>query len=101
MKEFGFFNAKKSPLNKDRNVFANGIIAFVLIGLFFITYTSDALSAFSNTRDYNPIYAGNISSNKITLMFNVYSGNEYLEGTIHAFDENDITTTFFIGGTWA
>jgi probable sporulation protein (polysaccharide deacetylase family) len=101
MKVFGFFNTKKSPLNKFRNVFANGIIAFVLIGLFFITYTSDALSAFSSTDTCNPIYAGNVSSKNITLMFNVYWGNEYLDGILEVLDENDITTTFFIGGTWA
>lgn len=100
MKVFGFFNGKKFSLKSFRNVFANGIIVFVLIGLFFITYTSDALSAFSSV-DKTPIYAGNLSSKNITLMFNVYWGNEYLDNILSVLDENGITTTFFVGGTWA
>ena len=72
----------------------------MLIGLFFLTYTSDALSAFSN-QDKTAIYNGNISSNNITLMFNVYWGNEYLDSILGILKENNITTTFFIGGTWA
>lgn len=100
MKMFGFFNSKKINIRNFRNVFANGIIAFLLIGLFFLTYTSDALSAFSN-QDKTAIYNGNISSNNITLMFNVYWGNEYLDSILGILKENNITTTFFIGGTWA
>ncbi len=101
MKIFGFLNRKKYPLKTFRNIFANGIIAFVLIGLFFLTYTSDTLSAFSNTSSISPIYAGNTSSNNITLMFNVYWGNEYLDCILGTLKENNIKTTFFIGGTWA
>ncbi|MDD4111023.1 MAG: polysaccharide deacetylase family protein [Clostridia bacterium] len=97
---FGFFNAKKLPERSFRNIFANGIIAFLLIGLFFLTYTSDALSAFSNT-DKTAIYNGDTTSNNITLMFNVYWGNEYLDSILETLEENNVKTTFFIGGTWA
>ncbi len=101
MKIFGFFNAKKCSLRGFRNIFANGIIAFTLIGLFFLTYTSDALNAFSNISPYDAIYTGDTNSNNITLMFNVYWGNEYLDSILSTLKENNVKTTFFIGGTWA
>lgn len=100
MKMFGFFNSKKIDIRSFRNVFANGIIAFLLIGLFFLTYTSNALSAFSN-QDKTAIYNGDTSSNNISLMFNVYWGNEYIDSILETLKENNVITTFFIGGTWA
>ncbi len=45
-------------------------------------------------------YAGDQNSNKITLMINVYWGTEYLEDMLNVLKENDVKTTFFVGGTW-
>ena len=46
-------------------------------------------------------YNGDISSNKVTLMINVYWGTEYLDDMLATLAEKDVKTTFFIGGTWA
>lgn len=46
-------------------------------------------------------YCGDTNSNNVTLMVNVYWGSEYLDDMLKTFKENDVKTTFFIGGTWA
>lgn len=46
-------------------------------------------------------YSGNENSNKVTLMINVYWGTEYLDEMLEILKDNDVKTTFFVGGTWA
>lgn len=46
-------------------------------------------------------YNGDTTSNKVTLMINVYWGTEYLDDMLNIFKEKNVKTTFFIGGTWA
>lgn len=46
-------------------------------------------------------YSGDEKSNKITLMINVYWGTEYLDEMLQILEDNDVKTTFFVGGTWA
>ena len=46
-------------------------------------------------------YKGDTASNHVSLMVNVYWGDEYIDDMLEIFDKEDIKTTFFIGGTWA
>lgn len=46
-------------------------------------------------------YNGDKSSKNVSLMINVYWGTEYLDQMLEILKENDVKTTFFIGGTWA
>ncbi|MEG1948266.1 MAG: polysaccharide deacetylase family protein [Clostridia bacterium] len=46
------------------------------------------------------IYYGNKNENKVSLMFNVYWGTEYLDRILNILDANKVKTTFFVGGTW-
>jgi len=46
------------------------------------------------------IYAGDQTSNKVTLMINVYWGDEALESMLDTLKEYNVHTTFFVGGTW-
>lgn len=46
-------------------------------------------------------FCGDQTSNKVTLMVNVYWGTEYIEPMLEIFEKYDITTTFFVGGVWA
>ena len=46
-------------------------------------------------------YNGDKSSNKISLMINVYWGTEYIEPMLQILNDKNVKTTFFIGGTWA
>ena len=45
-------------------------------------------------------YNGNQKHPNISLMVNVYWGTEYLEQMLDIFKENDVKTTFFLGGMW-
>ncbi len=47
------------------------------------------------------IYNGNRDSSKVSLMFNVYWGTEYIDDILDVLDIYGVTTTFFVGGTWA
>ena len=46
-------------------------------------------------------YNGDTTSNKVSLMINVYWGTEYLDDMLKVLEEKNVKTTFFIGGTWA
>lgn len=101
MKICGFFNQNQNAKAKFfRNVFANAIICFVLIGLFTLTYAGGILNV-SSTGQSKAIYQGNTKNNNITLMINVYWGNEFIYPMLDILNKNNIKTTFFIGGTWA
>ncbi len=47
------------------------------------------------------IYNGNRDTNKLSLMFNVYWGTEYLDGILDTLNRYNVKTTFFVGGQWA
>ena len=56
----------------------------------------------SSSKMYNGVYySGNENSKKVSLMINVYWGTEYLDDMLQTLAENDVKTTFFVGGTWA
>lgn len=83
-----------------KRVFSNFVIAFVvvvvaIICVFGVSYVS--ASQIVN----GAYYAGNQKSNKVSLMINVYWGTEYLDSMLSTLKENDVCTTFFVGGTWA
>ncbi len=46
-------------------------------------------------------YNGDKNSKNVSLMINVYWGTEYLDDMLSILKENNVQTTFFIGGTWA
>lgn len=82
------------------NVFANVIICLVIVAVFSFSLAGDIFTSVSADGD-KPIYNGNREGNKVSLMFNVYQGTEYIDGIIAALDKYDAKATFFIGGIWA
>lgn len=46
-------------------------------------------------------YNGDKSGKNISLMINVYWGTEYIDPILEIFKQNDVYSTFFVGGTWA
>lgn len=48
-----------------------------------------------------PYYRGNTSTNKVSLMINVYWGTEYVLPMAELFLKYGFGATFFIGGSWA
>lgn len=76
------------------------VFAFFMLTLAMGFVTKDARVA-SNSEYNGTIYAGDKNSKNVSLMINVYWGNEYVNLMLDIFKENNIKTTFFVGGSWA
>ena len=84
----------------SRKIFINFAIYFMLAvvacsavyGINFVT---------SSTVVNGVYYSGDETSKKVSLMINVYWGTEYLDEMLQILSNNNVKTTFFVGGTWA
>ena len=79
---------------------ASIILSLVFIFVCTYMYTTDKMYVFSYANE-NVIYQGNVNSKKVSLMFNVYWGEEYLDDILSVLNKYGVNTTFFIGGSWA
>ncbi len=84
----------------SHRVMVNCVIAFVLsIVALFTFYGVNYVRA---SKIINGVYyCGDENSKKVSLMINVYWGTEYLDDMLQILKDNDVKTTFFVGGTWA
>ncbi len=83
-----------------RRIASNCIIFFMLITISLFAFYG--INFVTSSKIYNGVYySGDETSNKVTLMINVYWGTEYLDEILEILADNDVTTTFFVGGTWA
>ena len=82
-----------------RDIFANVLIASMLIFMISLTYAGGVLNVFSSS-DADPYYYGNTESNQVSLMINVYWGTEFLEPMMDILKEKNVKVTFFVGGLW-
>ena len=83
----------------------HGLINFCLIAILGVIFIACGLSFGENvitaSKSYNGvIYAGNETSNKVSLMINVYWGTEYLSDMLDSLKKHNAKATFFVGGTW-
>lgn len=77
----------------------NLVIIMMLLCLSIFAFNTSNNYVFSyNNNDV--IYKGNTNSNNVSLMVNVYWGNEYLQDMLRIFKDYGVKTTFFVGGTW-
>ena len=96
MKIFGFLaNDEKKFVNITCNIILVFTLMFVLA---FSVFSPIATEAYSNGQQ--AIYHGNTNSNKMCLMINVYWGDEFLDSMLETLKQNDVKTTFFVGGCW-
>ncbi len=79
-----------------RNVFAN--LCIVAIVLSILVYTLVDASVVSSAT-VSPIYRGE-SEKEVSLMINVYWGEEYIDDMLSALEKKQAKTTFFLGGSW-
>ncbi len=97
MKIFGFLSPRgeKSFVHGTCNV----ILALTVVCVFAISIFVPILP--SSTTTSAPIYNGNRESGMVSLMINVYWGTEYLDDMLKTLEEENVKTTFFVGGCWA
>ena len=86
-------------MSRRKTIFINAIIGIMLCVLTGITFSINSSYVFSFSNN-DVIYEGNRQSNKISLMFNVYSGSEHVARILDIMDSYDVKTTFFLGGIW-
>ena len=82
-----------------KTIGTNIIIAGMLVCLGAISFNGGVVSVFSPISQ-EVIYKGDSQKPYVSLMINVYWGNEYLPSMLSVLRENKITTTFFVGGMW-
>lgn len=86
-------------INGKRAV-CNFVIVFMLVAI--SCMAGFGVNLLSSAKMYNGVYySGNENSKNVTLMINVYWGTEYLDEMLNILQENNVKTTFFVGGTWA
>lgn len=98
MKIFSF-RIKKT--NKRKTFLTNAIIFSMLFVVLAFSYVGGTLQVFNRTQGEEAIYFGDRNSNKVSLMVNVYWGDEFIQPMLDIFEEKNCTTTFFVGGVWA
>ncbi len=84
--------------NKFFTLFVNLIIIFVLTSVGAVAFWDDTKGSQAVSA---PLYSGNKDNEVVSLMFNVYGGEEYLQGIVDTLNQYDAKATFFIGGVWA
>ena len=73
-----------------------GLAAVLMVGgVLFVWLGSDGGTAVS--ADPRALYGGT-SETDVALMFNVYSGEEYIPGMLETLADYEVKATFFIGG---
>ena len=90
---------KKINYKSFQKYIANAIIAICICLLGVLTYTGGSVGVFSSNNNM-PIYFGNSQNNVVSLMFNVYQGNEHVEKILEILKSNNVKATFFVGGIW-
>lgn len=93
------FLVKVFKIRKD-SIFVHILSNVVILAVLFSFYlgcvgTTNALTASA------PIYRGDTSAKKVSLMINVYWGEDLIPEILEILDEYDATCTFFVGGCWA
>ncbi len=82
-----------------KHIGVNLVIVLMLSGLCVLAFNNEIRSVFVSQTD-DVFYRGDTSQNNISLMINVYWGNEYLPSMLQTLQEYDVKTTFFVGGMW-
>lgn len=96
MKIFGLLVRKeKSFIHLTCNI----IIVATIIAVMSISLISPA-STIAYQSSFPAIYNGDRESNNVSLMINVYWGTEYLDEMLKTLKDNNVKTTFFVGGMW-
>ncbi|MEG1527706.1 MAG: polysaccharide deacetylase family protein [Clostridia bacterium] len=88
----------KKKKNIFINVVSNVIIAIVVISVGFACFNAN--SALAVLGEKQIIDRGNSNKKRVTLMINLYWGEEFLDKTLQILDKYKIKTTFFVGGCW-
>lgn len=82
---------------------SNIAITLMLVSLCLIGFTQSGgyTAVFSKGKQNAPIYKGSQEGARVSLMINVYWGDEYLPSMLDTLKAYGAKCTFFVGGSWA
>lgn len=85
------------------NIFANSALFLALIAISLVSFmpAKSVGNVQTTSARILALYEGNRNSNKVSLMINVYWGTEYVQPMLNVLKQKGVTTTFFVGGSWA
>ncbi len=83
-----------------RKYIVNISLCLMLVFIGSLTILGTTTKVFGSN-GYSAYYHGNENNNNVSLMFNVYMGEQYIPDILNVLSENDVKVTFFVGGSWA
>ena len=86
---------------EKRKLLTANIAAVVVIVTVLAALALNGSGAVTEVAGNDAVYRGNQLGNAVSLMFNVYWGEEYIPEILDLLDAYNVKTTFFIGGSWA
>ncbi len=92
---------RRKPIDWKINILSNLVLGIMLVSIgAFSLFSSRDLS--KTSADVTEIYrGGEEESNGVSLMFNVYWGQEEVYQILETLSKHNAKATFFIGGCWA
>lgn len=84
---------------KFKNIIINSLIVLLLGIIATVAFVGGDNVIVTNTVN-GAYYSGSRAGSNISLMINVYWGDEYLDEMLEILDEKNVKTTFFLGGMW-
>lgn len=83
------------------SMLAGLVMSAIVLSVGLLTYYCPQVEQANSTVINGCIYAGDLDSNCVSLMINVYWGTEYIEPILEILEEKNVKCTFFVGGIWA
>ncbi len=84
---------------RKKDVVVNSIIAILLVSLCLVSFLP--VDAKTTAGDGRVVYFGDESKPNISIMINVYQGENEIMAMLDILDTYKVKTTFFVGGCWA
>ena len=85
-----------------RKYIATIVIAITIVCVGLVAVLGQTGTTYSSSNIVKGVYySGEEDSKNVSLMINVYWGDEYIEDMLDILKEKNAQATFFLGGTWA
>lgn len=81
-------------------VFTNAVLLLVVVIVGAVCFFPLGVATAGKVSD-RVYYSGDREGGRVSLMFNVYGGAEYIPSVLDTLDAYSVKATFFIGGCWA
>jgi len=85
---------------KFRKILVNAVIVLMLGVISTVAFLGGGTKE-TSTKKQNLYYYGDKNGKEVSLMINVYWGNEYLNEMLDIMKNKGVKATFFVGGMWA